>query len=86
MNVTLRTGECIRLNSEEAIAMKLIRDNRCNDYLNLSKEFIPLDVWHNMEQLILTDKVFPSIGVIDIRESNLTINDVHPDLVNIIIR
>ena len=85
MNVTIRTGECIRLTMNEANAMKLIDINSCNYYLNLSRKTIPLDVWYTMEDLILTGKVYPSITTIDIRKSNLTINDVRPELLPMVI-
>jgi hypothetical protein len=85
MNVVLRTGECIRLTQNEAVAMKLIDDDRCNYYLNLSRQSIPLDVWETIQRLILSDKVYPPITTIDIKNSNLSINDVYPELRNIII-
>lgn len=85
MNVLIRTGECITLSPQEAYAMRLIRNERCNYYLNFSRETIPLNVWHIIESLILSDKVYPSIRTIDIRNSNLSINDVRPELQSMII-
>lgn len=85
MNVLTRTGDCIRLTQQEAKAMRLIRENSCNYYLNFSSEIVPLDIWHTIENLILAGKVYPSVITIDIRKSNLSIDDIHSELRNMII-
>lgn len=80
MKVMISTGESIWLNEQEALAMKLMDEYSCNYYLDLSGETIPLEIWHTMEDLIVAGKVFPMIGKIDIHDSNISINDVYPEL------
>lgn len=85
MNVLTNTGECVRLTPKEAEAMKIIYDDSCNYYLDLSAKNIPLDTWHTIEDLFLADKVFPTITTIDIRKSNIKLEDVNPLLKSMII-
>jgi hypothetical protein len=85
MNVMISTGESIWLTKEEAVAMKLMDEQRCNYYLDLVGERIPPNIWHTMEDLIISGKVFPLIGKIDIRDSNISIDDVRPELRSMII-
>lgn len=85
MEVLTSTGECVHLTSQEADAMKFIKENQCNYYLNLSNTYIPLSIWYNIERLYSTDKIFPAIKIIDIRNTNLTLDNVDLHLRNIII-
>ncbi len=85
MNVLTSTGESVRLTQKEAEAMRVICNERCNYYLNLSGENVPLDVWHTIEDLFLSNKVYPAIRTIDIRNSNIKLEDVNPLLKDTII-
>jgi hypothetical protein len=85
MNVMIGTGESIWLTKEEAVAMKLMDEQRCNSYLDLVGERIPLDIWHTMQDLLLSGKVFPVINRIIIKDSNISIDDVRPELRSMIV-
>lgn len=85
MEVLTRNGECVRLTPLETNAMRLIRGYRCNYYLNLSNEDIPINIWNTIEDLILSDKIYPAITTINIQNSNLTIDDVNIKLRDCII-
>lgn len=85
MEVLTSTGECVHLNGHQADAMKIIKENQCNYYLNLSHTFVPLEIWYIIEDLYLSNRIFPAITVIDIRNNNLTLADVDPRLHNMII-
>lgn len=85
MEVLTSTGVCVHLNTQQSTAMKFIKDNQCNYYLNLSHTFVPLDIWHTIEDLYLSNNIFPAITVIDIRNTNLTLKDVDFRLHNMII-
>lgn len=61
----------------EKQALKLIRENRCNGYLDLSQENIPYEVWNIIQNLYLNDKIYPRITTIDIRNTNLTLDQVN---------
>ena len=81
----ISTGKYIWLTKEEAVAMKLMDEQRCNYYLDLSGERIPPNIWHTMEDMIISGKVFPVIGKIDIRDLNISIDNVRPELRSMIV-
>jgi hypothetical protein len=85
MEVLTTTGECVRLTSQQADAMKLIKENQCNYYLNLSDTYVPLDLWTIIQNVYLNNEIFPAISVIDIRNTNLKLDDVDPRLRNMIV-
>jgi hypothetical protein len=85
MEVLTSTGECIRLNAQEAEAMTIINENQCNYYLNLSHIYVPLNLWYVIQDLYLNNMIFPAISVIDIRNTNLTLDDVDSRLRDMII-
>ena len=71
MEVLTSTGQCVHLTPQEAEAMRAIKAKRCNYYFNFSDENVPLDLWNNIEDLFLSNKMYPAITIIDIRDSNL---------------
>lgn len=82
----ISTGsKSIRYTPEEAKIVQFMNQRRCNYYLNFSDRRISIDMWKNIEKLFLTNKVYPTILVIDIQNTGLSLNDVNPDLRHMIV-
>lgn len=61
-------------------AFRKISELRCNSYLDLRGEEIPLQLWREMEEMIVQNLLLVPVRYIDIRGSSIELKDVRPDL------
>lgn len=86
MEILGESNKCIRYTAKETQVIRVICDNRFNHYLDFSDTYIQHDLWQRIEALFLANKIFPKITVINISNTNIKIDNVHPDLRHMIIQ
>lgn len=65
-------------------AKNIIKSNRCNSVLDLGQLNIPLNTWNEIQRLILSETIpHKQITKILLEKSNITPNDVDPNLLPI---
>ena len=72
--------------SELDKAYDYIESHSCNDYLNLTRLYIPTKLWEDIQHLLLINAISPPINRINITKTNISDDMINDELKPLIIR